>query len=609
MTSKTMELARRPSDLSECSRAAASSRSWDTPQHQMDEESDEETEEDERVSKLDSRFLATPGHIRGEGSCDVNVGREAGGGGEARLRGDGEYDEDEGECGSGDQRENVGGGASHCDGTTEQMEWDRVAASGGVEYGGPGGSEMEDRELKDKGGDVGVSAGLTSKRGGKCTAEESPTPTAPEKQVRRKALDEARVVLDASQGTRGEPNVKRKSSARICKTSQPKNLVWPSRRQKSDDSSDDNEGVAPRLLSLPDDVEHETKKPSAINMTQCYFLEKDEEGKKRRDPSRVVIDAVQILRIPDGDIAFNQRSLNMAILAGLDAAIKSSTGPRGENDPAAWEPPELVLAPITPLKDDPDRQGTRVLPKDFDPDRADEYFYYPVAGQHTAEAMKRAVKRDSAAVDVFGFRNEDREAYGGYHKAQVGAFAMFVAQCEQLKFTTNRIMLTYDDYSNLANATDAWYMIESDKETETSDLDIEEQVKRSREGMQSVPACSVQNENPERGPTNSGGASSPARDVTNRASSIDQMQTDSSTPLLTLQNVLIHDNRRGLQGKPPSGGNADHDMLADADEDDLAVPDPSPKLIPGDDIPDHIVQDSAQPYFIHDKVPETTSKK
>ncbi|GBG75199.1 hypothetical protein CBR_g19712 [Chara braunii] len=946
---------------------------------------------------------------------------------------------------------------SHCDETAEQMEWDRVPASGGVEYDGQGGSKMEDGELEDKGGDAGVSAGLTSNRVGKRTAEESPTPAAPKKQARRKVVDEARVALDASQGTLGEPDVKRKSSARIRKTSQPKNLVRPSSCQKLDDSNDDAEGVAPRLLSLHDDVEQEMKKPSAINMTQCYFLEYDEEGEKRRDLSRVVIDVVQILRILEGDIAFNHRSPNMATLAGLNAAIESSTGPRGKDNPAPWEPLELVLAPIMPSdsKNDPDRQGTRVLPKDFDPDRADEYFYYPVVGQHTAEAMKRAVARDSAAVDVFGFRNYDRgkkevfhcipakdggpnatvsfkdlvasnvkcfgdmttrekeialrlminkkviattrlvppgkmnmtnlldiimserymmrlfnyivfksenreanewkeefffdcdkmkqrfgikagewdekrdripleyvrrvpkrlggeqeeknlkrvgpglkateelykdapfhfkyfvhhaigkvdsptaelrrlknaalhlcwekkgrrstlllvnthpkellspadeikivmrqlynwddvevipgtwkrylevgttvnkygnrqvdykdtmaivlhvkggdlkkvtkfpksgaelvelnfeedkfkrctakhngnegnereeygrwerhptrlqklcssfqhedqgviligkphaglvwellragyhvfawdasskdisyltkvidilgkdtrndctverqktahrldrdmyhklgkkrnkmweymfqgqpkspfehdytvrkamaqEAYGGYHKAQVGAFAMFVARCKQLKFTTNLTMRTYDGYSNLAKTTDAWSPIESDEETETSDLDIEERVKRSREGMQSVSACSVQNENQERGPTNSGGASSPTRDVTDRASSIDQKQTDSPMPLLALQNVLIHGNRRGLQGRPPSGGNADHDILAGADEDDLAVTDPSPKIMPGDDIPNCIVQDSAQPYFIHEKVSETTFKK
>ncbi|GBG86766.1 hypothetical protein CBR_g42050 [Chara braunii] len=207
--------------------------------------------------------------------------------------------------------------------------------------------------------------------------------------------------------TLGEVDVKCKSSARICKTSQPKKPVRPSRRQKSDDSSDDAEGVAPRLLSLPDDDEQETKKPSAVNMTECFFLEYDEYGKKRRDSPRVVIDVVQILPIPVGDIAFNQQSLNPTIVAGIEAAIAASTRPRSEDDPALWDPPELMLTPIRPSKDK-NSQGIRVLPQDFDPDRADEYFYYPVVGQHTSEAMKRAVANNSAAVEVFGFRNYDR---------------------------------------------------------------------------------------------------------------------------------------------------------------------------------------------------------
>ncbi|GBG83623.1 hypothetical protein CBR_g37427 [Chara braunii] len=405
------EITRRPSKLLETSRAGASSRSRDTPQHEFDQESDEEMEEDDRARQLDAQFLATPGHIRGEGSCDVNVGREAGGGVETWLRDDGEDDEVEGECGSGEQREHIEGGATHCDGTAEHMEWERGAVSGGMGDDGLHGEEMEYEELEDEGGDVVVSAGLTSKGTGKRPAKASPTPAAPKKQARRKVVDEARVAfnaLDASQGTLGEPNVKRKPSGRLRKTLQPKKAMRSSTRQKSDDSSDDAEGVAPRLLSIPDDDEQETKKPCAINMTQCYFLEYDEEGKKRRDPPTVVIDVMQILPIPEGDIVFNQRSLNLTIVAGLDAAIKTSTGPRGEDDPALWEPPELVLASIMPSQEHPDSQGTQVFPKDFDPDWADKCFYYPVVGQHTAEAIKRAVQRRSAAVDVFGFRNYDR---------------------------------------------------------------------------------------------------------------------------------------------------------------------------------------------------------
>ncbi|GBG90808.1 hypothetical protein CBR_g51314 [Chara braunii] len=121
-----------------------------------------------------------------------------------------------------------------------------------------------------------------------------------------------------------------------------------------------------------------------------------------------------------------------------------------------------------------------------------------------------------------------QEAYGGYHKAHVGAFAMFVARCEQIRFAANQATLSYDEYNKIAKTTDAWNPIESDEETETSDLEIEE---RLREGTQSVPACSVPNENREEGHTKSGGASSPTRDVTDRASFVEQMQTDSPTPL------------------------------------------------------------------------------
>ncbi|GBG71762.1 hypothetical protein CBR_g9170 [Chara braunii] len=184
-----------------------------------------------------------------------------------------------------------------------------------------------------------------------------------------------------------------------------------------------------------------------------------------------------------------------------------------------------------------------------------------------------------------------QEEYGGYHKAQVGAFAMFVARCEQIRFGANQATLSYDEYNKIAKTTDSWNPIESDEETETSDLEIEERVKRLREGMQSVPACSVPNANREEGRTKSGGASSPMRDVTDRASSVEQMQTDSPTPLQALDNTLIHDNRHCLLGRHRTlQGNTEHNMMADDDEDDLAVPDALPRLMPGDDIPNRIVQ-------------------
>ncbi|GBG81123.1 hypothetical protein CBR_g31799 [Chara braunii] len=99
---KKKVLAKPPLNLPESSRAGASSRSRDTSQRRMDEESDDETEDDKRVHQLHPRSIVAPGHTLGEGSCDVNAGREDIGGDEALLKGDGGYDKDKGECGSGE---------------------------------------------------------------------------------------------------------------------------------------------------------------------------------------------------------------------------------------------------------------------------------------------------------------------------------------------------------------------------------------------------------------------------------------------------------------------------------------------------------------------------
>ncbi|GBG83173.1 hypothetical protein CBR_g36789 [Chara braunii] len=139
-------------------------------------------------------------------------------------------------------------------------------------------------------------------------------------------------------------------------------------------------------------------------MTRCFFLKYDEDGRKRKDVPRVCIDVMSILPIPEGNIEFNQ---NKAIVAGLDALIDRSTAQRGVDDDASWELSELILAPITPCANDPNVQGTRVLSEDFDWRRAKEYFYYPVAGQHTAEAMKRAVRRGSPVVVIHGLHDYD----------------------------------------------------------------------------------------------------------------------------------------------------------------------------------------------------------
>ncbi|GBG63691.1 hypothetical protein CBR_g39003 [Chara braunii] len=153
-----------------------------------------------------------------------------------------------------------------------------------------------------------------------------------------------------------------------------------------------------------------------------------------------------------------------------------------------------------------------------------------------------------------------QKAYGGYHKAEVGAFSLFVARCEELKFMRHCSKLTYSDYSDVARRTDAWNPIDNDEETETSDLEIDLRVKRSRDGahgrkgMQNIPDGSVQNENPEGGLQQSGPLSTHVVDTQDRASSAGEFPRDSPTPVQAVMNALPHGNRYRYQGEKRSIG-------------------------------------------------------
>ncbi|GBG66979.1 hypothetical protein CBR_g74665 [Chara braunii] len=72
-------------------------------------------------------------------------------------------------------------------------------------------------------------------------------------------------------------------------------------------------------------------------------------------------------------------------------------------DLGVWDRPELVLALV-----DPNvivgEQGRRITPDEFFQRDSAEFDWYAVCGQHTAEAMKRLVVKDSPAVKVYGLR-------------------------------------------------------------------------------------------------------------------------------------------------------------------------------------------------------------
>ncbi|GBG86255.1 hypothetical protein CBR_g41248 [Chara braunii] len=122
-------------------------------------------------------------------------------------------------------------------------------------------------------------------------------------------------------------------------------------------------------------------------------------GFARQDVQVVNVDVNRIKPIPRGKILFNHHSLSENIVRGIESAIESSISA----DPGVWDRHELVLAPV-----DPNvivgGQGRRITPDEFFQRDSAEFDWYAVCGQHTAEAMKRLVGRDTPAVKVYDLR-------------------------------------------------------------------------------------------------------------------------------------------------------------------------------------------------------------
>ncbi|GBG67944.1 hypothetical protein CBR_g1063 [Chara braunii] len=168
------------------------------------------------------------------------------------------------------------------------------------------------------------------------------------------------------------------------------------RTQELQDSGDEDEGVGPRM---PDDVNELFQCAAPLDTTRCFFLEYDEQGFARQDVHVVNVDVTRIKRIPRGRILYNHRCLSENIVRGIENAIESSL----TADPGTWDRPELVLAPVD-LDDVVGGQGRRITPDEFFKRDSAEFDWYAVCGQHTAEAMKRLVAKDSATVKVYGLR-------------------------------------------------------------------------------------------------------------------------------------------------------------------------------------------------------------
>ncbi|GBG68038.1 hypothetical protein CBR_g1158 [Chara braunii] len=221
-------------------------------------------------------------------------------------------------------------------------------------------------------------------RGKRKRGEVSTSPASRTKQARAGAVNEARGALTASQEARAPRNSGGggRSGIRGGGRGGGRKGSQRSRAPELRDSGDEGEGVGPRM---PEDIEE---------LVQHAAL-----GFARQDVQVVNVDVNRIKPIPRWKILFNHRSLSENIMRGIESAIESSINA----DPGVWDRPELVLAPV-----DPNvivgGQGRRITPDEFFQRDSAEFDWYAVCGQHTAEAMKRLVGKDSPAVKVYGLR-------------------------------------------------------------------------------------------------------------------------------------------------------------------------------------------------------------
>ncbi|GBG59976.1 hypothetical protein CBR_g307 [Chara braunii] len=235
----------------------------------------------------------------------------------------------------------------------------------------------------------------------KRTRETSPSASTHKRQARTDVVNEARGALIASQEARpprknsqGGQSGGQGGGHRGGGRGGARKRSQRARPQELRDLGDEGEGVDPRM---PEDADESVQRVVPIDTTRCFFLKYDDQGFATQDVYALRVDVMRIKRIPRGRILFNHCSLSENIVRGIENVIESSIS----TDPGAWDRPELVLAPVD-RNDIVGGQGRRITPTEFLERDPAEFNWYAACGQHTVEAMKRLVRKDSPTVKVYG---------------------------------------------------------------------------------------------------------------------------------------------------------------------------------------------------------------
>ncbi|GBG68155.1 hypothetical protein CBR_g2706 [Chara braunii] len=201
----------------------------------------------------------------------------------------------------------------------------------------------------------------------------------------------------SSQVAAAESLKKRKGSASTRTTKAEKHP--PKRKQTLDegDSEEDAEEVPPRA-PLEQTQPFAKTHDDAIDTTQCFFLEFNEDGFAKKKREHTQVDDTKILPIPEGDIFFNHRTLDKTLVQSIYDVIHDAAKETNRK----WDIMTFILAPLCPMDG---YQGGQITPKQFQVELAHTYNWYVVAGQHMVEAMNRLIKDKSPTEKVYGLRS------------------------------------------------------------------------------------------------------------------------------------------------------------------------------------------------------------
>ncbi|GBG79524.1 hypothetical protein CBR_g29671 [Chara braunii] len=214
------------------------------------------------------------------------------------------------------------------------------------------------------------------------------------RQVLPMSMDEAvQSERDAAAAMR-QKSERRKKAAKggtMAKTA----IFPPYEQQQSGDEAKGKTATRPSTLQLP------STEPVTSHLGKGYFLDFDADGTQKSTTQFITVDLAQILDLPDDEYRYNQRFLDENLVNDIYQAMVTS-GEAAIRERKTGGMVLLLVALHDQLHTDPSGKvvrATRVTPDEFDETSLEQYFWYPISGQHNVAAARRCFRENQAVAN------------------------------------------------------------------------------------------------------------------------------------------------------------------------------------------------------------------